>query len=154
MKSGIFLTIILSFLIGCQSSVRYKAGNKDRYDQPCRNFSDLIEDWIGTPYRYGGNSKSGIDCSGFTSMIYLRCFGKQIPRTSAEQYQQGVRINRSRLRLGDLVFFNNVRGGQIDHVGIYLTDGRFAHASESDGVMISQLDEDYYRQRYYGACRY
>jgi lipoprotein Spr len=78
----------------------------------------------------------------------------KVPRTAQEQYNNGDKIRDSWRSPGDLVFFKNIRGQGIDHVGIYLGDNRFAHAAESKGVVVSDLDENYYRKRYVGSCRY
>ncbi len=146
------------FILSCQSSARFRApSNKPVYKSQSSYKTDLesfVDDWLGVPYRYGGNTNRGIDCSGFTSLAYKQCFGKSIPRTSMDQYHQGNRISRRNLKPGDLGFFSNVRHGKIDHVGIYLGSERFAHATESSGVTISQLTEEYYEKRFAGACTY
>jgi lipoprotein Spr len=84
----------------------------------------------------------------------LHVYNLPAPRTAQEQYNKGRKLSDSRIERGDLVFFRNVRGKGVDHVGVYLGDGKFAHATESAGVVISNLNEDYYRKRYFGACRY
>ena len=85
----------------------------------------------------------------------LRVYHKQIPRVSRDQYSKGRKIMRSRLQKGDLVFFKGMsRRRGIDHVGIYLGNNSFAHASQKKGVIISSLTDTYYKKRYAGACRY
>ena len=111
----------------------------------------FIEDWYGTKYRYGGSTKQGVDCSSFSSNLVNSVFSISLPRTANEQYQQTVRIQKTDLHTGDLVFFNT-RGG-ISHVGVYLSNDKFVHASTSNGVMISSLNEDYYSKRFVGAGR-
>lgn len=111
----------------------------------------FIDEWMNTPYRFGGNSKSGIDCSGFTGMIYKNIFDIQLPRMASEQYKICKKTDRENLTEGDLVFFNT-RGG-ISHVGLYLHNGFFAHASTNHGVIISNLDEGYYHDRFIGGGR-
>lgn len=111
----------------------------------------FIDEWFGTRYKYGGNSKDGIDCSGFTCTLEQNIFGKTLPRTSREQFEQAQKIDLNYLQTGDLVFFNT-RGG-VSHVGIYLSNNKFVHASTSSGVTISDLNEDYYRRRFVGAGR-
>jgi lipoprotein Spr len=110
-----------------------------------------VDEWYGTRYRYGGGTKDGIDCSGFTCMLMTAAFGLNLPRTSREQYAASQRVDKENLQEGDLVFFNT--SGGISHVGIYLTNNKFVHASTSSGVMISDLAEDYYARRYTGAGR-
>lgn len=108
--------------------------------------------YLGTRYRYGGSSSRGFDCSGFTSYIYRR-HGINLPHSSSAQYRVGTPVSRSELRPGDLVFFRT-RGSRISHVGIYIGNGKFVHASSARGrVRIDTLNSGYYKQRYVGARR-
>ena len=117
-------------------------------------FIRFMEHWYGTHYRMGGTDTTGIDCSGF-AIQYMRYFHQiDLPRTSREQYAQTTRISKTELQEGDLVFFRTGRKKVISHVGVYLRNNKFAHASTSNGVMISDLDEPYYSSRYAGAGRY
>jgi lipoprotein Spr len=111
----------------------------------------FIEEWFGTRYQYGGSTKSGIDCSAFTCNLENTVYGKTIPRTSREQFEQSQKIPSENLQAGDLVFFNT-RGG-VSHVGIYIANNKFVHASTSYGVTISDLNDDYYKRRFVGAGR-
>ncbi|MBC7866351.1 MAG: C40 family peptidase [Gloeobacteraceae cyanobacterium ES-bin-316] len=111
----------------------------------------FVEDWLKTRYRYGGSSKSGIDCSAFSSLLLATVAGLKIPRTAREQYAASEKISRAEIMEGDLVFFNT-RGG-VSHVGVYLTNNYFVHASVSDGVTISSLDDAYYSKKYIGSGR-
>lgn len=103
-------------------------------------------DWIGTPYRYGGRTKKGVDCSGLTSAIYRKVYRKKLSRSSEEQRDRDCRkVAKRNLKEGDLVFFHNgKKKRKASHVGIYLKDGRFVHASSSVGVVVSSLNEKYY----------
>jgi cell wall-associated NlpC family hydrolase len=112
----------------------------------------FIDSWYGTPYRYGGFSKDGVDCSAFTQAMMSNIYEVSVPRISAEQFNQSKRISRKELKEGDLVFFKT-SGRTISHVGIYLRNNKFVHASTSAGVMISDLDEDYFSRRYAGSGR-
>jgi lipoprotein Spr len=105
----------------------------------------FIDDWFGTRYRYGGNSKKGIDCSALTGALLLAVYGFKMPRTAKEQYDATEHIQRDDLQEGDLVFFNT-RGG-VSHVGVYLDNDCFVHASVH-GVKISSLDDSYYSKRF------
>lgn len=116
------------------------------------NLDSTIEGWWGAPYRSGGNSKHGVDCSAYVQAVYRAVWNKSLPRTTATQFQQGVAVNRNALRRGDLVFFDT-SGRGVSHVGIYIGGGRFTHASNSRGVTIDELDAPYYRKRYLGARR-
>ena len=111
-----------------------------------------VDDWMGVRYRSGGNSKKGIDCSGFTSMIFANYCGLQLPRTSKQQYELCEKIEPDQLRAGDLLFFST-RGRGVSHVGIYLGNNKFIHASVSSGVMVSDRFEPYYSKRFIGAGR-
>lgn len=114
----------------------------------------LAKRYLGCPYVWGGSSPSGFDCSGYTSYVY-RQFGISINRTAAEQAEQGKRVSKSELQLGDLVMFDTNGGyNHINHVGIYIGGGRFIHASNpGDDVKISDLDESYYARSYMTARR-
>lgn len=108
--------------------------------------------YLGARYRYGGSGSRGFDCSGFTSYIY-RQHGISLPHNSAAQYRVGKPVSRSELRPGDLVFFRT-RGRRISHVGIYIGNGKFVHASSARGrVRVDTLNSGYYHQRYVGARR-
>lgn len=107
---------------------------------------------IGTPYSYGGNDSNGIDCSSFSCQIFEKSFGVKLPRSTDEQYRVGSSVPKTDLAFGDLVFFNTT-GRNPSHVGVYLGDDLFAHASRSFGVTISSMQSTYYKKRYVGARR-
>ena len=105
--------------------------------------------WIGTPYRGGGNTKRGIDCSGFTKHIYSTVYKMNIERTTSGQQRQIRRVAKRNLREGDLLFFSSNRSGKkVAHVGVYLKDNLFVHASTSRGVIVSNLKSKYYRKHW------
>lgn len=107
----------------------------------------------GVPYRYGMSSTRGSDCSGFTSLVY-RSQGVSLPRTSREQSRVGAKVSKDSLQKGDLVFFKTNRGTRINHVGIYIGDGKFIHASSGGGkVQVNSLNEGYYNRRFAGGRR-
>jgi probable lipoprotein NlpC len=107
--------------------------------------------WQGTRYRIGGLSRNGIDCSGFTLLTYKELFRLTLPRTAREQVKRGEKVSRKALRAGDLVFFKT--GIFQRHVGIYLENQKFIHASQSKGVMISDLNNSYWQKKYWKAKR-
>lgn len=112
---------------------------------------EYFTSWQGTRYRYGGLSRNGVDCSGFTLLTYKELFGKNLPRTVKGQVKEGTKISKSSLQAGDLVFFKT--GLSQNHVGIYLEDDLFIHASRSKGVMISSLNNIYWQARYWQSQR-
>ncbi len=109
--------------------------------------------YLDTPYKYGGSSGKGIDCSAFTLQVYKNSLDLDLPRSAREQYQSGEKVTKDDLKFGDLVFFNTRRRSRPGHVGIYLGENQFVHASRKLGVTVSSLDEDYYKKRYMGARR-
>ena len=111
--------------------------------------------WLGVPYRGGGNSKRGIDCSGLTSAIYKKVYRKSLERNSEDQRKKDCRkVKKGKLKEGDLVFFHNGRKKKrATHVGIYLKNRKFIHASTSQGVIISRLDEDYWDKHWLSGGR-
>ncbi len=111
-----------------------------------------ISRWMGVPYKLGGETDEGLDCSAYTMLVYKNSIGKLLPRTSAEQFNVGIPVDFDDLKFGDLVFFNTT-GKSASHVGIYLGDDLFAHASVSLGVTISSIESFYYKKRYEGARR-
>jgi cell wall-associated NlpC family hydrolase len=108
--------------------------------------------YLGTPYRHGGTTPSGFDCSGFVYYLYGEVFGQRIPRMPADMAREGMQVGRNDLRRGDLVFFGY--RGTFTHVGIYAGDGQFVHATRPGlPLTVTPLDSDYYRQRYLMAVR-
>lgn len=107
--------------------------------------------YIGVPYVWGGSSPSGFDCSGFTQYVFA-AHGITLPRTSTQQYSTGTWVSKGSLQPGDLVFYNT-SGSGVSHLGIYIGNGQFIHASTSKGVIISEMSNSYWSARYYGARR-
>lgn len=112
----------------------------------------FIENWWGTPYRFGGSTQRGVDCSSFTQTLLSAIYDVNVPRTAHEQKLYCNPVQPEELKEGDLVFFIT-KGRNISHVGLYLQDNKFVHASTSSGVVISSLNENYWSKRYAGAGR-
>ena len=110
------------------------------------------QDWLGTPYSYGGTSSSGVDCSGFVRSVFQKA-GITLPRTSREQAETGRNVSIAEVEPGDLLFFNT-SGEGVSHVGMSIGGPRFVHASSSRGVIVSSLEEPYYRERFLFARRH
>ncbi|WP_035480997.1 NlpC/P60 family protein [Aliagarivorans marinus] len=108
-------------------------------------------DWHGVPHRWGGQSKSGVDCSALVQLTYQQHFSLQLPRTTQEQSSVGTAVSKQQLQAGDLVFFKTGRNQR--HVGMMLDSQRFLHASYSKGVIISELSNPYWRKNYWRARR-
>jgi lipoprotein Spr len=114
------------------------------------NVFKVLDEWMGTRYRLGGSTKDGIDCSAFTQVLFSSLWGINIPRTAREQFDFSQRISRAELKEGDLVFFNTIGG--VSHVGMYLQNNKFVHAS-TGGVTISDLYDDYWMRKFVGVGR-
>lgn len=112
----------------------------------------FIEDWYGTPYRLGGKNKDGIDCSAFSNTLLNNVFRASSAGTSAQLYAKSKKLSNNQMKEGDLVFFK-INQSNVSHVGVYLTNDRFVHASTSNGVMISDLNETYWKKYYAGGGR-
>ena len=131
-------------------------GKSDDYTDGGINKKDLINDimdWLGTPYKFGGMSRKAIDCSAWTRAIFSEVCGLNLPRTARYQIHLGEKVSRRELQFGDLIFFHTYCYRFASHVGIYLGDGLFAHASSTYGVTISSLNAHYYASHFIGGRR-
>jgi cell wall-associated NlpC family hydrolase len=111
----------------------------------------VAKNYIGTPYKYGGTSPKGFDCSGFVGYSYKKV-GKSLPRTTASIYKKGKKVKKANLQKGDLIFFETYKKG-ASHVGIYIGSNQFIHSSSSKGVKVDKLSNSYWKTKYYGAKR-
>ena len=111
----------------------------------------MIDEWLGTRYRLGGSTKDGIDCSALMQILYAAAYGVTLPRTAREQFGFSKRISRAEIREGDLIFFNTIGG--VSHVGMYLQNNKFLHASSGNGVTISDLYDEYWMRKFIGVGR-
>ena len=163
------LLILLCLLATCSCSIRsaprYTADSKDsgsvarelekRRRASPRRLARVVEGYLGVPYKWGGTTRAGMDCSAFARAIFRQTYGIELPRTSKQMYRVGRTVVRRRdLKPGDLVFFRDTFSGPgVSHVGIYLGKKRFAHVGVSTGGTITSLDHPYFRLRYVGARR-
>ncbi len=162
LRSGLLLLVccclsLVALLSGCASSP--PPASTERLSPSVPTDADRIATalrqhtsrWKGTPYRLGGMTRSGIDCSGFATTLYRAVLGTFLPRTTREQARSGRQVDLASLQPGDLVFFRPARKER--HVGVYLHDGAFAHASVSEGVTISSLETEYWQRSFWMARR-
>lgn len=108
---------------------------------------NLIDSWLNTPYKYGGKDENGIDCSGFVNTIIRTFTGANLGCNSYDMYHKLPHVNFSNLKAGDLVFFRT-RGKRVSHVGMYLGQDKFVHSSTSNGVIVSDINQAYYKKRF------
>lgn len=113
---------------------------------------ETVNSWLGVPYKYGGTDRNGIDCSAFVGTVFRLVYGVELHRTANDMLRDVSLISRSELREGDILFFTNSKG-KVSHVGIYLKEGLFAHASTSNGVSVSRLDDTYWTKHFYKGGR-
>lgn len=112
-----------------------------------------VYDWLGTPYKYGGNDKKGVDCSGLICNIFPLVYKLQVPRVTSQLYKEVKNISSQNLQEGDLVFFR-INTREVGHAGIYLFNNYFVHSSTSKGVIISSLLEPYWSKYFVGGGRF
>lgn len=155
LSSRCLVLLAILFVSACSSMCNNEPapGRVDlaNHKQVLRLLDAQYKEWRGVKYRLGGLSKAGVDCSGFVYLTYRDRFGMKLPRDTDEQADTGHKISRRELKSGDLIFFTT--GVNKKHVGIYLEDGAFLHASTRNGVMISQLDDKYWKKAYWKSMR-
>lgn len=152
MRITVFLLMLL--LVGCSSHhAPPPNGRLSDSITVIAQLNDQLGRWRGTPYRYGGLSRGGVDCSGFVYLTFRDKFDMQLPRSTIDQTDIGTRIDKRDLLPGDLVFFKTGSGENGLHVGIYDTDNTFIHASTSQGVIRSSMDNVYWRKVFWQARR-
>ncbi|MEN4052582.1 MULTISPECIES: NlpC/P60 family protein [Sulfurimonas] len=156
----VFLAVFL--LSSCSSSPKpYKKISLNIQNKPSYNLEnknhitkklyESYEKWAGVKYCYGGESKSGIDCSALVQTIYKEAFHIELPRTTKEQIKVGKKVQKKALKEGDILFFKT--SYHVLHSGIYLKKGAFIHASSKYGVILSNIHNPYWRAKYFQARR-
>jgi hypothetical protein len=115
-------------------------------------FGRIIQSYLGTPYNGQGKSLEGIDCSQFTLEVYEKFIGMELQRTAADQFLTGTAIDLKNIRYGDMIFFR-INGNIVSHVGIFIGFNEFIHSSKSSGIIISNLGDDYWKDKLAGARR-
>ncbi|WLQ12720.1 NlpC/P60 family protein [Hahella aquimaris] len=153
----ILITILMAFASGC-SSVRVNhpptaIPSAEKISSPvAAALYDQYDEWRGVDYRYGGLDKSGVDCSGLVYLTFQERFDAKLPRTTKGLAQKGRQVSRKELQPGDLVFFKP-SGWKGLHVGIYVENNRFLHASTSNGVELAYLHNGYWADHFWQARR-
>lgn len=160
----LLLLYCVTIIIGCSAHPRYRTGGQETPPQTEAIFkaymstndnikmSLILQSYLGRPYRGSSKYDPGLDCSEFTKSVYKRYNNTILPRTAEDQFKEGTSVHFNHLRYGDLVFFHT-NGKNISHVGIYVGDMRFIHTSSSRGVIITNINEKYWSERYVGARR-
>lgn len=157
LKTSILFGFLL-LVVGCanqSTTVSDAAGSTPEVVSPLTQVEQQLlgyySDWEGTPYRLGGNGRDGIDCSAFVRNTYQSVFNVDVPRTTWGQATLGYKVEKHDLLPGDLVLFKTSRS--VRHVGVVVNGNKFMHVSEKRGVMISALDNIYWRKKYWKAVR-
>lgn len=162
LKAVLVLMVAAVLLTGCSSAPSYSVPAQKSV--PLSSSVDLTDsqgvkhrllsqyrDWKGAPYRYGGTTRSGVDCSAFVQNTFYSQLGYQLPRTTETQIKSGTRVAKNQLRVGDIVFFKT--SSKSLHNGIYIGGSQFIHASSSVGVTISNLENKYWQKTYLTSVR-
>ncbi|QIG06563.1 bifunctional murein DD-endopeptidase/murein LD-carboxypeptidase [Proteus sp. ZN5] len=143
--------------LNTSSSTSISQASQDEFESLVKNLDikskilDQYADWKGVAYRLGGDTKKGIDCSAFVQRTFIDQFGVELPRSTSDQQFSGTQVNKSKLQAGDLVLFKT--GRTMRHVGIYIGNDKFVHASTSNGVTVSEMSNTYWNKRFYAARR-
>jgi lipoprotein Spr len=160
----IFISVALLSGTGCSTMRPASKADRDFYREYSKKMNvsfngteekKLIQasaGWLGVPYRYGGQNRSGIDCSALVRNVYKEAYGITLPRTASQIAKQAKRVKKRKLVCGDLVFFT-IAEKKVSHMGMYLGDNKFLHASTSKGVDIADLNDRYWVKHFSGAGR-
>jgi cell wall-associated NlpC family hydrolase len=165
MKNYLFLLSCFTFFCSCDTLKKTTIVNTtDTASIPKKTYVTYVpnvknkklyaacKEWLGVPYKYGGTTKAGTDCSALVNMIYKEAYNKNLYRTSKEMYDRYYDVKYEDIQEGDLLFFSYT-SKYISHVGVYLADGKYIHASTKKGVMISKLTDDWNKKYFIRAGR-
>lgn len=151
MKHFLYLLLVVILFTSCKSSHSSVSNSDKKTIELCKDLVDTAKENLGAPYKFGGTTKNGFDCSGLVFTAYKK-EGIILPRTSIEMSNYGKRINKENARKADLIFFKTGGSSKINHVGLIVDsnhdDIKFIHSSTKKGVIISSLKEDYYKKAY------
>ncbi|SET42181.1 C40 family peptidase [Thorsellia anophelis] len=147
-KRGLFLRYLSILLVCLLTACSSKQTPVVKEGPIAKALSNHLNEWKGTPYRYGGTTKKGIDCSAFVQIAFRDVFRKNLPRSTTDQSKLGKKINPKEHRAGDLIFFRTDGSKSVNHVGIYAENNTFIHASTSKGVTRSNLSNEYWKKNY------
>lgn len=175
-KKNFIVFLALMIFVGCVSQPRYTShpiqrkshpplkekgeteketlsfGKESKTEIDQVKMAKIIESYLGAPYKKGGSSKKGMDCSGFVMRVYKEYAGFNLPHNSKKLFKLVKKVDKQKLRYGDLIFFSDY-GFSPSHVGIYIGERKFVHSTKGYGVIVSSLNEEHYRKSYMGARR-
>ncbi|MEH8028506.1 NlpC/P60 family protein [Gallibacterium anatis] len=156
LTSSVKTSLIIGLVLGLAACSSHRHSYNSRMPDPIYTMTQLSEqqhEWYRTPYRIGGNTKSGVDCSGFVMRTFSDRFAIQLPRTTTAQSKVGIEVGLDEIQTGDLVFFKTGRGPNGYHVGIYVKNNQFLHASTKGGVIYSSLNNPYWNKAFWQVRR-
>ncbi|MCJ2376653.1 NlpC/P60 family protein [Vibrio sp. ZSDZ34] len=143
-----YFSLLVMALAGCSSTPTHIASSQIHYNEiDSSKFLEEYQKWQGVPYRLGGTGLNGVDCSAFVQAVFKDAYALALPRTTAQQVKYGQRVDYNEAQTGHLVFFKT--GRSLRHVGIYIGNNAFMHASTSKGVVISRLDNPYWASTFW-----
>ena len=151
-KAVAFKSSKSSTKVSSNSTVSTSNKTTTKVSHKSKSLNSYIKPWLGTPYKYGGTTKRGVDCSGFVSNVMKDWKNIYMPRSTSDAWKVGKSISKRRLIPGDVIYFGNIWG--VSHSGIYIGNNKFAHASSSKGVIYTNIDDAYWKPKYKGARRY
>jgi cell wall-associated NlpC family hydrolase len=138
---------MLILLTACGAPPGYMKGGREISASDRQKLVAVAGSYIGSPYRFGGTNAKGFDCSGLVYRVYKQALHRNLPRTTQGQFNNSIKIDSDKAKPGDLVFFR-IKGARIDHVGMMISNYQFIHSSKSNGVIISDFGNEYYRQHF------